>query len=115
MKKFWLTKTLLSAIAAIFAAACAKTEKSVTFADVCTRENQTQVSIRGFLKSPTNASSLASQNFLLVENENGTGGFIQIEMPDKEIFSNNSPVKIIGEVLKTESSCVLKLTKIETP
>ncbi|HMS40025.1 MAG TPA: hypothetical protein PKE69_07365 [Pyrinomonadaceae bacterium] len=111
MKKIQSAKIFLLAMIAA-SAACAKKERGATFADVCQSENQTPISIRGFLKVPTNA---AAQNFLLVENENGTGGFIQIETPDQKDFSNNVPVKLTGEVLKTQNSCVLKLTKIETP
>jgi hypothetical protein len=115
MKNDYTKKIFLLAIFSAFTCSCSRSKETTTFAEICRNEDQTEISIRGFLKTPSTASGLSSQGFLLVENENGTGGFIQIETTNEENFSNTTPVKITGEIVKTENSCVLKLTKIETP
>ena len=115
MNNDYLTSLVLLTVFAGFANSCRRMENSATFTDICRNENQTKVSIRGFLKATDENSGMNSEHLLLVENENGTGGFIHIEMPNERIINNNLPVKISGEVSKTENQCVLKMSKIEKP
>ena len=92
---------------------CGRKIDVVTFENVCQNENQSVIQINGFLHTSKNTPDLTSNSALLVENKNGTGGFIKLmdanELTGKEV----GEVKIIGKVLKENNLCVLKVEKIE--
>lgn len=92
---------------------CAKKNaKSADFSGICKIENQETVEIQGFLHLQGDSKS---NQFLLVENKNGTGGFIKVLFEKNAVAETLGEVKIVGKVLKGENSCVLKIEKIETP
>lgn len=102
----------------IFLAGCEKRGTVVTFANVCHEENQQRVELKGFLNhSPNNFMTMTYRDFyyqhLLVENENGTGGFIEVLFTDEKVSRTNGEVKVIGKILKDEFSCVLEVEKVE--
>nr|HQU84229.1 hypothetical protein [Pyrinomonadaceae bacterium] len=86
-----------------------KKETAADFDNICQNEDQAQITIKGFLRKPNSDSN----ELLLFENANGTGGFIQIQPNDAGIFSNALPLTISGEILKKDNSCVLQIKKIE--
>ncbi len=108
---------------AIFSNCAEKTGKIAGFSDVCRMEDHEIVEMEGFLhlqkSSDSTSAFLSSNQFLLVENQNGSGGFIEILMFDTnrkdQQFSNENRVKITGEVIKEEKSFHLKIVKIEAP
>ena len=110
-KKDFANYIFLLLISALLSA-CGKSGKSVTFANVCQEENHSVVQIQGFFHL---SGANDSNQFLLVENADETGSFIQIEHTNSTFISSTNGVKITGEVLKEENSCVLKIQKIETP
>jgi len=112
--KFWL-KVILWGATILAMSNCGESRQAVTFADICHENDQTKVHLRGFLHSSQATPNLTSNSALLVENENGTGGFINILFETPEMRRINSEVKIIGTVLKDNNLCVLKVEKIETP
>lgn len=91
-------------------ASCGQRESATGFAEVCREKNNTSVQIRGFL---TTTPNLTSNQNLLVENKNGTGGFIKLLLDQREQINPTGEVKITGKVLKDENGCVLKVEKIE--
>lgn len=116
--KFSLTIFLFLVIGAV-SVCCEKRGTAVTFANICHEENQKRVELKGFLNfSPNNFITINYRDFyyqnLLMENENGTGGFIEILFEDQKIFQTNGEVKVIGKVLKDNFSCVLEVEKVET-
>ncbi len=112
--KFWL-KVILWGVSILAMSNCRGKTQAVTFADVCQENNQTKVHLRGFLHSSQATPNLTSNSALLVENKNGTGGFINLLFETPEMGETNSEVEIIGTVLKDKNLCVLKVEKIETP
>ncbi|MEK7725342.1 MAG: hypothetical protein AAB336_13400 [Acidobacteriota bacterium] len=115
--KFYLHLLLFLAICS-FGGSCEKRGIAVSFANVCEQENQQRVELKGFLDfSPNNFMTIAYRDFyyqhLLVENENRTGGFIEVLFENGKISRINSEVNVIGKVLKDENSCVLEVEKIE--
>lgn len=98
---------------------CEKRGTVVTFANVCHEENQQRVELKGFLNfSPNNFMTMTYRDFyyqhLLVEKENGTGGFIEVLFENEKISKTSGEVKVIGKVLKDANSCVLEVEEIET-
>lgn len=112
MKKKEITNFIFLLIFTAFLLACAKSGKTVNFANVCQVENHSMVEIKGFLHLPNGTNS---NHTLLVENADETGSFIQVANSNSAIISSTNGVKITGEVLKEGNSCVLKIEKIETP
>lgn len=103
----------------LISAACEKKGTAVTFENICQEENQKKVEIKGFLHlSPTTFGIVNGKEFvqphLLVEQKNGTGGFIEILFENGKVAKTNGEVKITGKVLKDEKSCVLEAEKIES-
>lgn len=95
---------------------CQSRETLVTIANVCREKDQTDVRIKGFLLQTKTSSGLRADSSLLVENNNGTGGFITILFDGAgDAKETGGEVKIVGKVLKDENSCVLKVEKIESP
>lgn len=99
--------------------ACEKKGTAVTFENICQEDNQRKVEIKGFLYfSPTNYGVVNGSEFLqshlLVEQKNGTGGFIEVLFKDEKKFMTNGEVKVIGKILKDDKSCVLEVEKIES-
>jgi hypothetical protein len=116
MKKKVIAKFIYFLIAIIFLSACGKDKKKVTFENVCQAENHSIVEIKGFLHLPNSTTpDLTSNQLLLVENSNGTGGFIGVLANGTNLLKAEKSVKITGEILKEKNSCVLKIEKIETP
>lgn len=119
MKKKDLAIFIFLFTASAFLSTCQKSGKSVNFANVCQAENHSIVEIKGFLYLPKATSpatpDLTPHQLLLVENKNGTGGFIEIANNESDIFPSKDGVKITGEILKEKNMCVLKINKIETP
>lgn len=94
---------------------CGKNENAVTFNDICQENDQADVQLSGFLVYPQSTPNFTNQSFLLVENKNGTGGFIKLQLAETPISNSPKEVKILGKVLKDEKGCVLNVEKIETP
>ena len=78
-------------------------ETAVNFANVCDAENQSEVQINGFLH-PQITTNLNSNSLLLVENKNGTGGFIKVEFENAEMNQLKSEVKITSVTADSVSS-----------
>ncbi|HRH46329.1 MAG TPA: hypothetical protein PKY82_32085 [Pyrinomonadaceae bacterium] len=98
---------------------CEKKGMVVTFENICREENQKRVELKGFLNfSQKSFMTMPYHDFyqqqLLVENKNGTGGFIEVLFEDGKVSKPNGAVKIIGKVIKVENSCVLQVEKVET-
>jgi hypothetical protein len=99
---------------------CEKKRSAVTFENICREENQAKVELKGFLHFSTAnlmtvAENKVSPKHLLVEHQNGTGGFIKVIFESKEISQSEGAVKVIGKVLKEGDSCVLQIEKVENP
>jgi hypothetical protein len=94
MKNDYLKKFFLWAVFTALTISCSRKEEATTFADLCRNENQTEVSIKGFLKTPSTASNRHSQGFLLVENENGTGVLFKLKQLMKSIFQILRPSRL---------------------
>ena len=96
-------------------AACEKKGTAVTFENICQEDNQKKVEIKGFLYfSPTNLGIEKEKKFLLVEQKNGTGSFIEVQFNDEKKIMKNGEVKVIGKILKDGKSCLLEVEKIES-
>lgn len=115
MEVKFLLKNILIGLVAMNAINCSQKESVVSITDVCQEKDQAVVQLKGFLVYPQTTPDLTSQPFLLVENKNGTGGFIKLNIAGTSISNESDEVKIIGKVSKDEKGCVLKVEKIETP
>ena len=144
-KKKILQHSILLSVAAASFCGCREGAKAVSFADVCREENHALVALEGYIRLPAlmeeRVTEKGSRQLLLVEKENGTGGFLPVmaldsktkepnriaELPltytykdlriyteDGTTVSSNERLRVTGEVVKDLNSCVLKVQRIET-
>lgn len=117
MKTISLKRFLLNAfLAALVAptASCFK-RQAIAISGVCLEDNDTIVRISGFLHQADNSSGAGSRSAFLVENKNGTGGFIEVQFDREIAVTSDREVVIKGKVLKAENSCLLKADIVENP
>jgi hypothetical protein len=110
--KFYL-KNILMSLAVTVSFNCPGRESSVRFSDVCQEDDQAVIQLSGFLVYPQTTPDQSSGNFLLVENNNGTGSFIRLKLTDPLKTERSTEVRVLGQVLKDGTGCVLKVEKIE--
>ena len=144
-KKKKLQHSLLLSVAVASLCSCREGAKVVSFADVCREENHALVALEGYIRLPAlmeeRGLEKGSRQLLLVEKENGTGGFLPVMTQDSETkepnriahlplsytykdlriytedgstVTSNDRLRVTGEVVKDLNSCVLKIQKIET-
>lgn len=145
-KKKRLQHSILLSVAVASLCGCREGAKAVSFADVCREENHALVALEGYMRLPVlmeeRVLEQGTRQLLLVEKENGTGGFLPImaqdsktkepnriaELPlsytykdlriyteDGSTVSASERLRVTGEVVKDLNSCVLKVQRIETP
>lgn len=140
-----MQRAILLSVAVASFSGCREGAKAVSFADVCREEDHTVVSLEGYMRLPVLMDEAGTvkgtRKLLLVEEENGTGGFLYVlakdsrtvepnriaELPlsytykdfriyteDGRTVSSSERLRVTGEVFKELNSCVLKIQRIET-
>lgn len=148
MKRFQII-AILSTFPLLFAASCGNQAAAVAVNEACKQTEKRAVKVEGYFRLPqssepplTGENDSGSYMLLLVEKENGTGSFINVQVPftgskepnrldtlpasytynDLHIntdsgaqISSGDKVAVSGRVLKDSKPCVVQVEKIEKP
>ena len=144
-----LTITFLCTFPLWFAASCGDQATAVAVNEACKQTENRSVKVEGYFRLPqSSAPPLTGENdprsymLLLVEKENGTGSFINVQVPftgskernrldtlpasytynDLHVntdsgaqVSSGDKVAVTGQVLKDSKACIVRVEKIEKP